>query len=201
MAYQLREYQLIGGPSWLDSESYDILAKMTDEDVEPYRQGGQQMCLSMLRNLLAVRFGLVVHHKNAILPNYELGLAKNGIRPTEALPHPEGASSTSQNPRVMAGTVEIHNASMPFIVRVLSAQVSLPVIDRTGLTGTYDISMHWTPSGPYGRGGANPDLADSSSGCTSIFTALEEQVGLRLRPSKGPCDTVIIDHIEKPTPN
>jgi uncharacterized protein (TIGR03435 family) len=187
-AYDIREFQILGGPGWVNSERYDILARGVDatNDVKAVRQ--------RLQSLLRQRFNLEVHRETRDLPEYALEVAKKGPRFIQ-----DDAANSSNNSRAgiqrscgqMIGT----NTTMANLSLMLARQLDRPVLDRTGLTGKYNFKFAWTPdTGPCSD---SPDLSNAPS----IFTALEETLGLRLESIKGPVDSLIIDHADRPSEN
>jgi len=207
-AFDIREFQLSGGPGWIGTERYDIIAKtergesaaempdprsMTDEQRKVL--GGQLR--ERVRSLLADRFGLVVHHETKNQPVYVLTIAKNGPR-MKLVTTPGDRQGTSGNGR---GRVQGFAATMTMITMNLSDILSRPVLDKTGLTEKYDFVLEWTPDAALARPDG-PDAAPpaDSSGPT-IFTAVQEQLGLKLESTKGPVDTIVIDHVDRPSAN
>ena len=178
-AYDLRDYQ-ISGPDWLATERYDISAT-ADDDVP------DDAFMPMMQALLAERFKLEVHRTTKELPMYVLVAAKTGPKLQEV---EKGGSHTSAR----RGHLEAQKISMKHLADTLSGQVDRPVIDGTGLEGVYDLKLEWTPDD-----GRKPNDGDTGP---SIFTALQEQLGLKLEARKGPVEILVIDHAEKvPTAN
>ncbi|HEV2500306.1 MAG TPA: TIGR03435 family protein, partial [Terriglobia bacterium] len=240
LAYHLKsDDQLVGAPSWVNTEKFDIEAKADDAFVQKMRkmsfdEGGQQMRL-MVQSLLADRFNLKASRETQERPVYVLVVAKNGpkLTPTKLPPpgqmgaRPPGppghGGSVGEGVRMRPGQLTCMGVATSFLAEVLSRQPELAgriVIDETGLKGRYDGSLKWTPefqrggmaggpgptevSGPGGAPGGNGQAADGTEADASgpsIFTALQEQLGLRLKPAKGPVEVLVIDHIEPPTPN
>ena len=165
-----------GGPSWVGSEEYDIVAK-------PQGETSNEKILAMARDLLAERFNLTLHHESREMPVLALAVAKGGPR---------------LQPSVGAGGPEIRGGRGRLVARqvtmgLLAAQLAgrvlgRVVLDRTGIAGKFDVNLEWTPD-------ENPDLGPS------IFTALQEQLGLKLEPQKGVVDILVIDHVERPSAN
>jgi uncharacterized protein (TIGR03435 family) len=142
----------------------------------------------MLQSLLADRFQLRVHYESRIQPIYELVLAKGGFK-LKPLPADHERGGMSGRP----GEMILHGMSIADLARSLSMsnEAGRAVVDKTGLTGNYEIDLKWTPDDQQGT----PDAG------STLFTALEEQLGLKLEPAKGPVDTLVIDHVEKPSEN
>ncbi len=236
-AYNLKSNdQLQGAPNWVDAEKFDIDAKEEDSFVQqlrkmPFDQGQEQIRLTV-QSLLADRFKLKVSRTTKQLRVYALIIAKNGPKMTESKLGTFGPiGSNPPGPRGMRmmgpGDLAATAASMSFLADVLSRQRDLGgriVVDETGLKGSYDFTLKWTPQfarapmgGGPGPGGApggaavtagpgnGPETsgneAESDSSGPSIFTALQQQLGLRLKPTKGPVPVLVIDHIEQPTPD
>lgn len=235
MAYNLKsDDQIVGAPSWVNSERFDIDAKEEDSFAQkmrklPFDEGQEQVRL-LVQSLLADRFKLKVRRETRQLPVFALIVAKNGPKLTESkLPPPSPIGANTPGPRVRSGVgvfpgkVEATSAPISLLVSLLSRDPDLggrTVVDETGLKGSYDFTLKWTPefqrggmaggpgpaegSGPGGAPSENGQAADSTQADASgpsLFTALQEQLGLRLKPAKGPVEVLVIDHIEPPTPN
>jgi uncharacterized protein (TIGR03435 family) len=179
MAYRIQDYQISGGPKWFDSETYDIDAKFpagaTDQQVP-----------QMLQSLLADRFHLAFHHETRTVSAYELVAAKNGPTLHEA-PADKGQGLGS-GPRM----IRSKGASMAALVDKLGEMLECPVVDRTGLQGIYAFDLAFAP--------IQPDPSGNDSG-PSIFSALQEQMGLKLEKTKAPVEVTVIDRAEKPSAN
>jgi uncharacterized protein (TIGR03435 family) len=181
-----------GMPAWADNDRFDIDAKTNDDTVAAIRKLSnkeqEQLTRDMLQSLLADRFQLRVHYESKIRPDYELVLAKGGTK-LKALP-------SNQKPgwgKSDHGNLLLRNKSIADFANFLSFSnvVGRTVVDKTGLIGNYDFNLKWTPDDQQGTPDAGPTL----------FTALEEQLGLKLEPAKGPVDTLVVDHVEKPSEN
>jgi uncharacterized protein (TIGR03435 family) len=192
--YEVRSFQdhPPGLPAWADKDEFDIEAKADDDTTAameklPAREQGP-MGREMLQSLLADRFKFRVHYESKVQPVYELVLAKGGFK-LKPLP-------ADQKPGVMSGgpgKMIIHGMPIAAFAHFLS-QTNLAgriVVDKTGLTGNYDIDLKWTPDDQQGTPDEGP----------TIFTALEEQLGLKLVPAKGPVHTLVVDHVERPSEN
>lgn len=184
-AYGLGPNQILGGPDWLDSDRYEIVAKAD-------RPVGDGMLMTMLQTLLAERFKLAMHRETRPIQAYGLEVAKNGPKLEKA----PDAESTTRNGR---GLIDARTISMTRFAEVLSRQMDAPVVDRTGLEGAFNLKLEWTPESdkPLKPG---TDAAAVDSGL-SIFTAIQQQLGLRLRPQKVPVEMIVIDHAERPSEN
>jgi uncharacterized protein (TIGR03435 family) len=181
--------QIEGLPSWSASTQFSIDAKMDDDTVARFQKLSQadrgSANREMLQGMLADRFQLKAHHENRERPVYELVIAKGGVKLKETAAGESGGYSMG-NGKLSGKGIQI--SSLTFS---LSNEVGRYVVDKTGLTGKYDMDLKWTPDDEQGSADAGP----------SIFTALEEQLGLKLVAAKGPVDTVVVDHIEKPSEN
>ena len=198
--------QIEGGPGWMGSRAFDINAKvdvetaarwskMTQPEVDEERR-------SMTRSLLADRFHLKFHHETREMPTLVLRGAKSGAK--LQTPHPEHELQAGIPPNRINffghGHMEGHSALMSNLARSLASESEIagrPVVDKTDLSGGYDFTLRWTPddSSP----GAAP--ADPNAQWPSLFTALEEQLGLKLTPEKQPIDIIVVESVEMPGEN
>jgi uncharacterized protein (TIGR03435 family) len=180
---RMQTAEIEGGPPWLDTDRWDIIAKAESPAADMW---------PMLRALLADRFKLVMHHETRERPFYALVMARRDGRLGPSL---RPSTGPSQN-RQLSGAFTAHATPLKLLVDVLAATVQQRVVDRTGLSGTYEIDLHWTPvsvQNALAFSDVNPNDAPS------IFTAVEEQLGLKLESTKGPVDVLVIDHVEHPT--
>ena len=217
-AYDIKsDNQLSGGPSWISSEKYDIEAKEEDSVAEKlqklsFEEHAKQVRL-MVQGLLVDRFNLKVSHQTKDLPVYALVVAKSGPKLAQTEIPPDVAAAPKKGFRGVRmtgpGEITATNLTMAQLADLLSMQPDLGrlVIDQTGLKSNYDWKLKWTPdqsaqmaTGADG-GHAAADAPPPDSSGPSIFTALEEQLGLKLDPRKGPVETLVIDSIEKPSEN
>jgi len=181
-AFGVKEFQIAGAPRWTETEGFDIAAitgtssDLTDKELEP-----------ILRSLLMDRFQLRFHREAKELPAYSLIVARNG--PKLQGHSGDGVFDVSIRRRpgklILSGT----KMSMSRLTEVLSRRIEHIVLDRTGLSGEYDLKMEWTPD-------PSADSADAS-----IFTALQEQLGLKLESTKALAELVVIDGVERPSEN
>lgn len=199
-AYDLKDQQLSGGPGWVNTETFDIVAK-------PEGSPKPDQIKLMLQTLLADRFKLTMRRESKELSVYNLVVAKNGPKLTESKPDTSGpGGSPMRNMRMGRGQLEGQQMSMSMFAGVLSKFAGRTVLDKTGLTGSYDVKLEWTPEvgetqiGPPGDGPGGPGPASESSG-PSLVTAIQEQLGLKLDAQKGPVEVFIIERVEKPTEN
>lgn len=229
-AYGVKDSQIVGAPGWIDSEHFNIDAKADDSSAGDASKDGQgkadrdkqqaQFRL-MMQAMLADRFKLVLHHDTKELSEYALVVAKNGPKlkettaaamdPVSAGPPPRpgpDAPMPKGSIRMMGrGDLTVAGVGLGQFADVLSRQIGQIVVDKTGLKGEYDFTLKWTPDegqgqmfrgagGPPSDGAPPPDAAGPS-----IFTALQEQLGLKLESQKGPVDVLVIDHLERPSEN
>ncbi len=184
--------QVYGLPGWVASSSYDIQAKVDAQTADAWKNlSAVQLAKQqepMLRTLLADRCRLKAHLETRELPVYDLVIAKSGLKMKEAPPEEEHGGYISGNEMKGSST-----AIDPLVLN-LAAWSGRKVVDKTGLAGKrFDFDLTWMPEDRRDADPANAGL--------SIFTALEEQLGLKLVPSKAPVEVLVIDHIERPTPN
>ena len=211
-AWNVKDFQITGGPAWAASDRYDIDAKTSDR-----AKFGQTR--ELLQALLEERFHLAVHRETRELPVLLLTIAKNGIRfevskeggcttptpGTPATPPAPGSSSQAScgSVRTSPRGIDGRAISMEQITTALSNILQRPVIDKTGLTGTFDVHAEWiadesTP-GPM-AGLAQPPTPSDGSGPT-VFTALQNQLGLKVESGRGPVEMLVVDRLDRPSPN
>jgi uncharacterized protein (TIGR03435 family) len=219
-AYQLKadEARLISGlPDWAKSESFDIEAQAEGNP-------SKEQMLLMLQSLMADRFKLALHHESREVPVYALVLAKAGKAGPQLQTHSESAPCIKLGPSQLVPTTDFgvipppppacgrfisgahrvagNDVTIDMLAANLGALSSMdrPVVNRTGLSGHFDLELGYET---VRQQGSEVDLASPSdlSGPSSIFTALQEQLGLKLEPTKGPVDVLVIDHVEQPSPN
>jgi uncharacterized protein (TIGR03435 family) len=215
LAYQIKPFQIEGGPSWLGSDHFDISAKPPEGPVT------REQSALMLQMLLEDRFKLVVRRTSKEVPIYALMPAKGSMKlkaasetacfkivpgalpppPVPGNPPPCGGFFMSPN------TLQGGGISMAQLASNLTNILRRPVLDKTGFTGTFDVHLEFSrestaPMGAAGSStpGAAPGVLFDNNGPT-IFTALQEQLGLKLESQKGPADLLVTDHAEKPTEN
>jgi uncharacterized protein (TIGR03435 family) len=177
LAYGVSDFQIVGGPNWLSSERYDVAAK-AGSSAAGELQGivGQRM----IQALLEGRFKLAVHRETRQFPVYALTVAGSGPKIQE--------SKAEIGLLIAKGQLISKGGQMGMLVDQLSRRLGRPVLDQTGLTGNYDFMLQWRSE-------------DQDSDAPSIFTALGEQLGLKLESQQLPVDVLAIDHAEKPAEN
>ena len=192
-------FQVSDGPSWVGNERWDIQAKV--EGPAPSRDE----FVTMLRSLIEDRFQLKVRRETKEIPVYELVVAKGGSKLT---PHSVDPPKPEDRMRMRYGSLRFQESGVGQLAYQLSLQLGRRVIDKTELTGKYDFTLEWAPEP--GQGGleaiglpSDPNLKPPpvDPNRPSIFTALQEQLGLRLDSAKGPVDMILIESAEKPSAN
>ena len=180
-AYGLRPYQVAGGLAWLNDDRFDIVAKASGP-------ASKAQLMLMLKSLLAERFHLTFHIETKEMPVYSLTVAKKGLRVHEVKDDGHG-TQIGGDP---AHAFTARNISMAQFAGTLSRipQVDRPVLNATGLKGLFDLALDY----------ATDDTSTDSAG-PSIFTALQEQLGLKLEPARGPVEILVVDHAERPSQN
>jgi uncharacterized protein (TIGR03435 family) len=205
-AFNTEDDHIVGLPEWVKSSRFDIEAKVAPEDAPKLKNMKFPERKAMVVQLLVDRFGLKYHRETRELPVYELVIAKGGVKMQAAK---EQDPANTRHLMMFGGPGEIDSTAMKVenLAHILSSQLGRTVLDKTGLTGNYDFTLKWTPDatepGAAGPGGL-PEAADNSgnnSGGPTLFTALEEQLGLKLESAKGPEEVIVIDHIEQPSAN
>jgi uncharacterized protein (TIGR03435 family) len=228
-SYSLQPQQLVGAPEWISSERFDIVAKAHEEFGPPASRGEPSPLQLMIRALLEERFKLKVRREPREVPIYSLVLARaDGKLGPELQPSttdceairaarrkggpPPAPQKPGERPQCGArvGFGELIAGGQPLLelVSLLSGTVGRSVVDRTGLTGRYDMHLKWTPDQlPQRPAGTPPGDPVRVNGVEidpngpSIFTALQEQLGLKLESERGTVEALVIEHIERPTPD
>jgi uncharacterized protein (TIGR03435 family) len=204
-AYGIPEPRIFGGPKWLDSERFDIEAKMDSSVADQLRTLSRDQrklqTQEMFQQLLADRFKLTIHWETRDLPIYALVVAKNGPNLHESK-EPEGGSLTSAG----TGQFTVQGVSLADMARSLTQELSKElgrvVIDKTGISGRYDVTLKWTPdTGEAALNDGTDGTAPPPDSGPSIFTAIQEQLGLKLESAKDPVQVLVIDHVEMPSEN
>jgi uncharacterized protein (TIGR03435 family) len=222
VAYQLQDYQLSGGPSWLGSDRFDVEAKAGVDIADAFtseRRPGPSALHLMLRALMADRFKLAVHTESRELPVYALVVARsdgrlgpNLVRSTVDCAVVSAADGRGNTPPPDSrapigpcnfggrpGTFAARTTTMFQFANGLATFVNRTVLDRTGLTGNFDLDLTWTPDQLPQRAPGATDASPVDPNGPSIFTAVQEQLGLKLQATTGPVDVLVIDHVEHPT--
>jgi uncharacterized protein (TIGR03435 family) len=208
-AYNLRSFQVIGGPNWFDADRFDIVA-VVGHEITPTAAGPPAELIAMVRNLLADRFRLLAHTETKEMPIFTMVLARPDGKFGPQLvassfdceaamragtPPPSGPATAASQGRPIGpcsqrtgnGMLAARTATMGRLASTLSGLVDRLVTDKTGLAGSFDADVTWTP---------DPDVDTSGP---SIFTALQEQLGLKLESAQGPMEVFVIDSAAAPT--
>ena len=198
-AFGVKDYQVSGGPGWIHTERYDIEAVPDSSTAQAWErlntEDRQAKQWQMVQALLAERFALKLHRVSKERSSYALVVSKGGARLREAgadLPGPAAGQAQPKHGLRMKGRGEIdaHGASLDRLAEVLSPLLDKIVLNQTGLKGKYDFTLKWSP-----------DDGAENSGAPSIFTALPEQLGLRLETQKTELEMVVLDSVGKPSEN
>ena len=233
-AYQLQEFQITGGPSWIADDRFDIVAKAESGDGigDPFRaepNGQPSRGQLMIRALLAERFKLVVHNEDKEMPIYALVLARSdgklgpqlkvsetdcaammaaargrGRGPMPPPGPPQAGAPMQCGIRIGPGNMAVGGSPMTQIATSLAMFAGRIVVDKTGLAGNYDFTLAWTPDQMPGAGQRPPGAPEPppiDPNGPSLFTAVQEQLGLKLDSQRGPVAIIVIDRAERPTEN
>ncbi len=198
-AYNLPPSAISGGPSWIDSDLYDILAE-TPGNVRPNIE--EQM--KMVRSLIAERFRLKFHREDREMPVYAFSIAKGGskLRGSAPVTAPEGPPLLAFVIAPDAVRLPGHSASLAEMCAIFQrTALDRPVIDRTGLTGRYDFDLEFTPDESQFGGQIKTESPDEAKRPPDLLNALQQQLGLRLDATRGTISTMVIESIERPSEN
>ena len=194
-AYDLHVRQITGGPSWLESDKYDITG-------QPVGQGQPTLpqMRAMLRQLMTDRFKLAFHREKRELPVYAITIAAGGPKMTKNDSNPNGL------PNLLfrgLGMLPASNATLADLAGVMqTAVLDRPVVDKTGLQGRYDFTLQWTPDETqFTQMGVRVPPPSPDATAPVLFTAFQEQLGLKLESTKAPVDVLVIDRIDRPSEN
>ena len=194
-AYGLHARQITSGPAWMESDKYDLEAKPDGEG-----QPNETQWKTMVQKLLADRFKLTFHHDKKELPVYAIVVGKTGSKLTKSDGDPNGLPGLFFRG---LGVLPARNATMADFAGVMqTAVLDRPVVDQTGLTGRFDFMLTWTPDEfQFGGLGAKVPPPLDNATAPDLFTAMQQQLGLKLESTKAPVDVLVVDHVEKPTDN
>jgi bla regulator protein blaR1 len=230
-AYDVQSNQIIGGPDWLNSATFDIQAKLHSSDsTRPPFPPDRTKIQKLLQTLLADRAQLTLHNAVRVLESYALVVSEAGskLQPSQSLdnqpvaPLAPGAGDQVFMQRVKVGPdgqpegphfmrmqrgeaqavgMDAQGVSISDFAHQLSRQLGVPVVDKTGLKGNYDFNLQWKRAADQSANATASQALDDTQSLSSLMTAIQDQLGLKLEPQKGPTPVLIIDHIEKPTEN
>lgn len=196
-AYEVHAKQVIGAPDWAEKDKFDI-------DAQPDGEGApsDKQWKGMMQKLLVERFKLTFHRDKKELSVYVLSVAKTGPKLTKSEGDPNGLPGLFFR---ALGDLNVRNATIgefaSFILQ--GAVLDRPVLDQTGIKGKYDFTLKWTPDDSQfgGMGAKIPPPTDSATAPPGLYTAIQEQIGLKLEATKAPAEVLVIDHVEKPSEN
>lgn len=204
-AYGIPESRISGGPKWISSERFDIEAKTDNPAADRLRTlARDQRTLqtrTMFQQLLADRFKLTVHWETRDLRVYAMVLAQKGpgLQPSK---EPDGHSGTSSNNEQFTARGVTLAQMADALTQEFSSELGRVVVDKTGIQGRYDFALKWMPNSgaALANGGTDGSAIPPDSG-PSLFTAIQEQLGLKLESTNGPVQVLVIDHAEMPSEN
>ena len=213
-AYHVQPFQIAGAPGWIESTRYDIIAKPSVNPVKkPTTRESMEMDKAemdlMLQSLLEERFQLRLHRETKELPVYALTIARGGLklqpescteydpnnpppRPAPGQKRPDYCGNLSAGGRGPTQKLDAFAITMTQFLGFLPNYTKRVVIDKTGFTGKFNAHLEFTPD-------SAPAQADNPG--PSLFTAIEEQLGMKLESTKGPVEILVIDHVERPSEN
>jgi uncharacterized protein (TIGR03435 family) len=186
-AYSVQRGQIVGAPEWMKTERWDVSGVPNVPGLPNLPQ-----FQSMMRKLLVERFGLTFHREQREMPVFALTVAKGGAKLVKSTRDPSLGPGSGGG---AANGIEDHrytNTSMSALALMLMIYVDRPIVDQTGMQERYDFQLRWT------RDEAAATGPDSPPG---LFTAMQEQLGLKLQPAKAPADVLVIDKVERPSAN
>ena len=202
-AWDIRDFQLSGGPGWLGTDRYNITARIgsghasagasESSMTDAQRNANAVLVRERLRTLLAERFGLVVHHESKEVTGYVLTVAKGGPKMKTTIPENEAHQGMRGTGR---GHTQGYARTTEQLANYLAGVTGRPVTDKTGLTEKYDWTLDWTQDAP-----ATPESTNTAETGPTLFTAIQEQLGLKLEAMKQSVDSIVIDRIVHPTEN
>ncbi len=204
-AYNLNfDGQMINLPAWAAEADFDIDVRVDTADIEKFKALTVREEKQSMQAVLISRFKLLAHHEDRQMPVYNLVVAKGGPKP--ALKAVDSAANGFVNSN--ANHITMHDEPIAALAETLTRRTNRTVIDKTGLTGNYDVELKFTPDS-YDPAMAKTDKeaaeaaarAGNDGEAPTLFTAIQEQLGLKLVSAKGPVDCIVIDHIEKPAAN
>jgi bla regulator protein blaR1 len=215
LAYRVRDFQITGGPGWLATDGWDIEARaeagsFSPPTAPPDPNTPDPMSIR-LQSLLEDRFQLNTHRETKDLPIYELSVAKGGSKiklsddqtfPAQVgapISPPQAGTVPRGGMRRSPGTLNANAVQVSVLAMALSQLLGRTVTDKTGLQGLYDLKLQWALDAPPAAGKVPEAPPDSNA--PSIFTALQEQLGLKLDSAKGPVEIIVVDSVQKPTEN
>jgi uncharacterized protein (TIGR03435 family) len=195
-AYGVQEKQIVNGPAWLGADRFDINAQPDQPGIP-----NSDQIKSMLQKLLADRFQFKFHRDKKEMSAYVLTVSKEGTKMTKSSADPKGLPGLFFGP---IGTLHVRNATMADFTELMqSAVLDRPVVDQAGLDGKWDFILKWTPDESQfaGLGVKVPPPSDAADAPPPLFTAIQEQLGLKLEAQKTQVPDLVLDHVDHPSPN
>jgi uncharacterized protein (TIGR03435 family) len=190
-AYGLHEQEIVGGPEWLKTQKFDVVA-----DPETQSRPSSDEFKKMVQNLLADRFHLKAHHEMRDLSVFEIKPAKSGPKLNKSSRPSDQIPGVGYSP----GELTVSNATLADFAAFLQRFVTdHPVLDGTGMAGRYDLTLRWTPDELQTEGSRHGD--DSNISFPGLFTAIQEQLGLKLQEEKRSAQVFVVDHVDMPSEN
>jgi uncharacterized protein (TIGR03435 family) len=198
LAYWLHPKQLTGGPAWTESDKFDMAGK-PDAPGQP----NVDLMKVMIQKLLADRFQLKFHFEKRDLSVYAITIAKTGATITRSQDDPKGIPGWNFRRTPSGMTMSFRNSPLSQFAALLQNSTDKPVVDQSGLSERYDFTLTFTPDPAQAAllGGPPPPAADNPDAAPDLFTAFQQQLGLKLESTKAPVDVLVIDKVEKPSEN
>ncbi|HXE08652.1 MAG TPA: TIGR03435 family protein [Acidobacteriaceae bacterium] len=188
VGYGVHKKQIENAPDWVRTQEWDVKGE-TDLVGEP----NAQQTRSLVRKLLQERFGLVLHTEQQEMPVYGLTLAKGGMKLKASDGDPKALANEYEHQSGGEAMLKFQNAPLSLLITMLDFRADKPVVDKTGLTGRYDFALRYTTD--------ETRVSPDANAAPGLFTAMEEQLGLKLEPVKAMADVLVVDRIERPTAN
>lgn len=182
IAYAVPKWKVHGGPPWLESDRYDVIGILPSGSTK-------SEIPAMMKSMLIDRFRLIVRADTKKAPVYDLVAAKGGVKLKPSAPEMVGADGIPMG-GILRGRIVFPKMSLAGLASILSNTTGRPVLDKTNISGQFDLDLKWNP---------NESEVDVSSDRPSLYTALQEQLGLKLVPTKATVPILVLKHIEKPT--
>jgi uncharacterized protein (TIGR03435 family) len=194
-AYGIHPLQIMDGPEWLKTDKFDVVVQPS----LPGRPSTAQM-RSIVQKLLADRFKLAFHHAQRELPVYRIVAAKGGPKLTPTTDEARAANTAAVG--ISSGQMTVRNATVKEFASLMQRYVRLdrPIVDHTGIAGKYDYQLSWTPDFSQ-FDGHPPGPARNDENAPTLYTAMQEQLGLKLEPAREPTDVMVIDGVARPSEN
>ncbi len=190
-AFGLHEQEIMGGPKWLETQKFDIVG-----DPETQTRPSSKDFKEMVQNLLTDRFHLTAHHETRDLSVLEIVQLKSGSKLTKSTRPPNGIPVVAYSP----GWLTVGNSTIADLATFLQRfATDRPVVDQTGITGKYDLTLRWIPD--ESPSGESRQGDESNNSLPGLYTAIQEQLGLKLQADKRPAQVFVIDHIDLPSEN